>query len=295
MKCHFVQLLKILQPIAKLTTIFTTRSHELLESTTIIDAIKLNELSIACFYEWIFERPFQAQEFAVICQATWEWRKELALKGVADKRIKERTVEWCLNEIRCTPRLYDLFGEKWTEPEYYSLILQPFIISPAINLTDIAVVIQQWIKTTPVTASITPEIIRQCICSAHPFLVVERYFPNGNAEIGIAPNTHVLIPFDEMAGDAYVAGVDLSFGAGTRVCVGRHMAMKAMIGLFTDSLTRSDKFQPRLNHKYSGRHNDGKESVTETLYQLQLGARTIGAAVVDRLSEACVSLWKMKK
>ncbi|CAI5737264.1 unnamed protein product [Peronospora destructor] len=297
MKAQFIKLTTRLQPISKLTTIFETRSRELLQSETVIDALKLNELSVICFYEWVFERHFRHEKFALVCQATWEWRKQLALKGLADKAVKQRTVEWCVEEIRRTPRLYDLFGEKWAEPEYYSLILQPFVISPAINLTDVAVVIKEWVNTTPVTESITPEIIRQCVCSAHPFPVIERYFLKGNAEIGIFPNTHVLIPLDEMAGDAYVAGVDLSFGAGTRVCVGRHMAMKAMIGLFTDSFARSNKFQPKLNHKYSGRHNDGNESVTETLYQLQLGLRAIGAAVINRLLKACASslpIWKMK-
>ncbi|CAH0481000.1 unnamed protein product [Peronospora belbahrii] len=277
MKAQFITVTKVLQPLAQLTVIFETRSHELLQTERIIDAFELTKLIVAGFYEWLFERSIEDQKLRVVCQATWEWRKQLALKGVADDKIKFQMIEWCLQEIRSTPRLYDLFREKWIESEYYSLILQPFVISPAINLTDVAVVIQEWRKTAPVTELITPKIIRQCVCSAHPFPVVERYFPNGNADMGIAPNTHVLVPLDEVAGDAFAAGVDLSFGAGMRVCAGRHMAMKAMIGLFTDSFVRSSKFQPRLNHKYSGRHNDGEETVTETLYQLQFAARTLFA------------------
>ncbi|ETK74647.1 hypothetical protein L915_18587 [Phytophthora nicotianae] len=283
MKTQFMKLTQVLQPISQLTTIFESRGQELLKANVVIDALKLNELSVACFYEWVFEREFDSKKFAEVCQATWEWRKQIALKGFADCGVKKRTIEWCVEEIIRTPRLYDLFGEKWVKPEYYSLILQPFVLSPAINLTDVAVVVKEWIKTTPATQPVTPEIIRQCVCSAHPFPVVERYFPCGDAAMDIAPNTHVLIPLDEMAGDAFAAGVDLTFGAGSRVCVGRHMAMKAMVGLFTDSMVRSDKFQPRLNHKYSGRHNDGEETAIETLYQVQFVVRTLTATLIDRV------------
>ncbi|KAL3674476.1 hypothetical protein V7S43_000424 [Phytophthora oleae] len=285
MKTQFMKLTQVLQPISELTTIFEARGRELLKTEAVVDALQLNILSVACFYEWIFEREFDTEKFADVCTATWEWRKQIALKGFADCGLKQRTVDWCVEEVRRTPRLYELFGEKWTEPEYYSLVLQPFVISPAINLTDVAVVVKEWVNVTSPTESITQELIRQCVCSAHPFPVVERYFRDGDAEMNIPPNTHVLIPLDEMACDAFAAGFDLTFGAGARVCVGRHMAMKAMAGLFTDSMVRSDKFQPRLNHKYSGRHNDGEETVAETLYQVQFAVRTIGAAAIDRLAK----------
>ncbi|EGZ30599.1 hypothetical protein PHYSODRAFT_264010 [Phytophthora sojae] len=283
MKSQFTKFTQVLQPVSELTTIFETRGRELLESNTVIDAIKLNELSVACFYEWVFEREFDREHLAVVCQATWEWRKQLAIKGVGDCEVKQRTVEWCVEEVRRTPRLYEVFREKWAEPEFYSLILQPFVVSPAINLTDVAVVVGEWVKLAPPEQQITPEIIRQCVCSAHPFPVLERYFPDGDAALGIAPNTHILIPLDEMAGDAFAAGVDLTFGAGSRVCVGRHMAMKAMMGLFTDSFVRSDLFQPMLGHKYSGRNNDGEETVSETLYQVKFAIRIVGGAAVNRL------------
>uniref|UniRef100_H3H2M5 Uncharacterized protein n=1 Tax=Phytophthora ramorum TaxID=164328 RepID=H3H2M5_PHYRM len=162
MKACFTKVAQVLQPISHLGAIFETRGRELLESETVIDALKLNELSVACFYEWVFEREFGHEKFAVACQATWEWRKQLALKGVADSTVKQRTVEWCLEEIRRTPRLYDLFEEKWAEPEYFSLILQPFVISPAINQTDVVVAVKEWVQSTSATQPVTPEIIRQC-------------------------------------------------------------------------------------------------------------------------------------
>ncbi|OWY92148.1 hypothetical protein PHMEG_00038966, partial [Phytophthora megakarya] len=126
MKTQFTKLTQVLQPISELTNLFESRGQEWLGFETVIDALKVNELSVACFYEWVFERTFDSQKFAEVCHSTWEWRKQIALKGFADDGVKQRTVEWCVEEIRCTPRLYELFREKWAEPEYYSLILQPF-------------------------------------------------------------------------------------------------------------------------------------------------------------------------
>ncbi|KAG7402078.1 hypothetical protein PHYBOEH_007292 [Phytophthora boehmeriae] len=283
MKNNFTVLQKTLPPIGELTTIFESRGRELLQSKTVLDAFKLNELVVAGFYEWLFKREFNYGKSAVVCQSTWEWRKEIAMKGIADPVVKQRTVDWCVDEIRRTPHLYEVFGDLWEEPEYYSLILQPFLLSPAINLTDIAVLVGEWAKATPPTQAITPEILRQCICSFHPFPVVERFFPDGNAEFGILPNTQVLIPLDEMSGAAFAAGIDFTFGAGSRVCVGRHMAMKAMVGLFTDSFVRSELFCPKVNHKYSGRHNDGKETLAESLYQFKFAVRVLSTAAKNRL------------
>ena len=114
---------------------------------------------------------------------------------------------------------------------------------------------------------------------------MDRNFISVFRSIPLWPND--LIPLDEMAGAAFAAGVDLSFGAGARICAGRHMAMKAMTGLFTDSLVRSDRFQPELGHKYSGRHNDGKETMPETIYQLQFALQIVGSAVVHCLTRLC--------
>ncbi|OWY98400.1 hypothetical protein PHMEG_00030849 [Phytophthora megakarya] len=104
MKTQFTKLTQVLQPISELTNLFETRGRELLAFETVIDALKVNELSVACFYEWVFERTFDSQKFAEVCHSTWEWRKQIALKGFADDGVKQRTVEWCVEEIRCTPR-----------------------------------------------------------------------------------------------------------------------------------------------------------------------------------------------
>ncbi|RLN92481.1 hypothetical protein BBJ28_00020429 [Nothophytophthora sp. Chile5] len=282
MKPRFARLAHVLPPIDGLTAIFEVRGRELLESSTPIDALQLNSLIVSCFYEWLFEREFDHEKFAFVCQAAWEWRKEIAMKGVADRDIKKLTVDWCVEEIRRTPRLESLFGEKWADPEFYSIILQPFVLSPAINLTDIAVSVGGWAKVTPETQSITPEVLQQCIFMAHPFPIVERYFPEGNAECGIPPNSQVLIALDEMEADSFAVGHELIFGAGPRACAGRHIAMKAMAGLFTDRFVRSTLFRPMENHKYSGRHNDGKETVMELLYQVKVAVHILVTAAVDR-------------
>ena len=60
----------------------------------------------------------------------------------------------------------------------------------------------------------------------------------------------------------------IPFGAGSRSCAGKHYAMAAMVPMF-EKLLCNPKFQPRLGHRYSGRNNDGEESLGESIYQIQ--------------------------
>ena len=67
--------------------------------------------------------------------------------------------------IPCKP-LWDIFGDRWRLPQYYSLILQPFIISPIINTGDIMVAM----KRCGVHIS-----LEDAIRLYHPFPILERY------------------------------------------------------------------------------------------------------------------------
>ena len=64
---------------------------------------------------------------------------------------------------------------EWKKPEYYSALMQPFIISPMINVSDIAVSVQ---NNLPVYEHMNKDInlfIDHCIQISHPFPMLERY------------------------------------------------------------------------------------------------------------------------
>jgi hypothetical protein len=68
-----------------------------------------------------------------------EWRKELAMKGIGNKIIKLKCIDKIIDLIKSNKLVYDIFKEDWFKSEYYSVIMQPFIISPMINISDIMV------------------------------------------------------------------------------------------------------------------------------------------------------------
>ena len=63
------------------------------------------------------------------------------------------------------PGLWNLFGDLWAQPRYYSLILQPFLVSPAINVGDVAVAM----CTHPHLS------LEAAMRQMHPFPIFERW------------------------------------------------------------------------------------------------------------------------
>ncbi|CAK4705737.1 unnamed protein product [Aphanomyces euteiches] len=260
MKLHLVTLMKALPPTTQLEEIAHRVTQDYMAKHDRVDANGLVWISIATFYEWIFQRPFPTS-CMFVCDATWEWRKQIAIKGQGDMALKLRTVEWIVDEVQNTSELHCLFGDAWREPACYSLLLQPFFISPAINISDIAVTIQKLYRPDIPLAT----TINLAIDTAHPFVLLERYLEHGVSDplIEIAPGTHAFIPVDVMTTDSVIR-----FGAGPRKCPGAHVAMACMAGIFTRDLVGSPKFQPSVGHLYSGRDQDGQETMSETLYQV---------------------------
>ena len=53
-------------------------------------------------------------------------------------------------------QLWGIHGANWRQPRFYSLLMQPFLLSPAINIGDICVAL----KTHP---SLSPEEAMRCV------------------------------------------------------------------------------------------------------------------------------------
>lgn len=65
------------------------------------------------------------------------------VRGKANRQIKANAVAACVALTRKCPHLWALLEEdQWTKPRGYSLLLQPFFLSPAINVGDVAVALQ---------------------------------------------------------------------------------------------------------------------------------------------------------
>ncbi|OQR84257.1 gastricsin, aspartyl protease family A01A [Achlya hypogyna] len=283
MKQRLVELMKLLPPGSDLQFIAATVTNEYLAAHNVLDSRGIVHITIASFYQWIFRRPFPP-DAGFVCDSTWEWRKELALKGKASPALKQRVVQWTVQQVKMTPWLEELFGADWAKPEYYSLLLQPFFLSPAINVSDVAVTMGSLYPRDTTSAADIASLIHRALDVAHPFVIVERFLEHGltvGDDVVIAPGTHVFIPMDIMTSDNTIR-----FGAGPRKCPGQHQGMALMLGIFQEHVLRSPKFQPALNHKYSGRDQDGQETLPELLYQVEVDMLRRALALLAGLAAA---------
>jgi len=260
LRAHFFVLQKHL-PSPQALHLITQNLLFTLDPTVDLDARAMVRLTVQSFVKWLFQEDWRS-EWDFICEASWEWRKEIAMKGKANRKLKEKTIAWLIERIQGSSYA-SLFGEKWAEPEYYSIFMQPFILSPMINFGDIAVSMAQF-PTLPLEA---------LIHMRHPFPVLERYiesdvvFSNQKGEaISIPGNTQVFIPLDQMGKQIpYEKDLWTPFGAGPRKCMGSHYAL-AFFSAFTPYAKAHPRFVPEKNHRYSGRNNDSL-SLRESIYQ----------------------------
>ena len=261
---NFKKFVKLLPDDNNLFKIFEKNTKILIEKNIVIDSPELARLTIACFTEWIFEIPFQV-EWNFVADASWEWRKEIAMKGKSDIKIKQKVVNWAI-ELLQKSKYSNLFD--WKDPENYSLLLQPFIISPAINFTDIAVSIKNTNDNTEKTN--IKDMILKSIYEKHPFPILERWLPNGIVKYNIQKNTQVFIPLDQIGSfHQYdiLKNKFFVFGVGKRMCPGQKIAMGSMISMFS-ILLKEENFKPNIKHLYSGRDTDGKETLFQGFYQI---------------------------
>jgi hypothetical protein len=243
--------------------------EEAAASGSVIDANALVKLTIATYLEYALGISWRP-EFQLFVEASWEWRKEIAVKGIADVSVKQRTVKLFLSLLKeADNSLWDVYGDKWNEPEYYSLILQPFIISPSINVGDTLVALHM---SPPGTSLDTAMRLY------HPFPLFERYVDHdisldGGKTVAIKAHTQVEMFLSDFR-DSTKWPV---FGAGERICAGRHLAMP-FLKLLVAELSPLPNFDPLKNHLYSGRSNDDTLTLAQSLYFV----KTIGSIIAER-------------
>lgn len=286
MKDNFVIFKSHLPSLGALSTIAedVTKYYLEQEEHQVIDCPTLVKLTVQIMQAWLFGEAKESEVSPMIIGAIEEYRKEIAIKGKGCPRLKLYATQWIQDKIRSHKNIYDIFQEKWFSDEYYSLLLQPFFISPAINITDVAVTLtckefKEEFKIGESRHDFDMERIILCAINyKHPFPILERWFPHGlkdGEQFIIEPNTHVFIPIDEIGRSCYnkrtASTYWSAFGAGERACGGREIAMTLCTKMFQVLLTHQrseEKFKPTKNHNYSGRDNDFKETLTQTCYQI---------------------------
>lgn len=278
MIADFHKLLAALPPASTFADVAKRRVDALLvhasATGTPIDAEAIARLTVLSFCRYLFgkgaggaERDScvakgadgEAIEAALVqrlVDGSWEWRMEIAVRGRASAEVKAAAVEALLTLLRDS-ELWSLHEEKWALPRYYSLLMQPFLLSPAINMGDIAVAMHA-------NPSLSPE---DAIRRNHPFPILERFVgPAGtrlkDGSLAVHPNTQVIMFTPDFASSKEKWPI---FGAGPRACQGASFA-QPFIQLMHSKLLPYPGFQPAAGHRFSGRNNDDQWGLGELRY-----------------------------
>jgi hypothetical protein len=236
-------------------------TNQYLNSNHIIDSELISKITVQSFCKFLFDVEINLIDLNMLYQASLEWRKEIAMKSKGNVSIKMNAINLILNYIKNNNKIYIIFNEKWEKPEYYSVILQPFIISPMINVSDIMVSVQTLLSKSLISNNevITNDLINKIIYSYHPFPILERFDP--------VTNTQYFIPLDQLTNFHNYSNLykNLVFGAGHRKCSGQLYAYTILNKFIELYFKHQQNFDPLFKHKYSGRNND-KLHFKETLY-----------------------------
>jgi hypothetical protein len=228
------------------------------EKTEFLDSEQISKIAVSSFCNKIFEYNLSETELDILYKASLEWRKDIAMKGYGDMQIKMKAVSLILNIIKQHNVVYSIFGEKWNEPEYYSVIMQPCIISQMINIPDI-MTNAHILHAQGHELLTTDDFITRIVYAYHPFPVLERMY-NG---------TQYFIPLDKISNfeNYHKTTRLLAFGSGPRKCPGSQIAIEMIRSFIIHYNNNPCKCDPTRNHLFSGRNND-KFVVRESLYTL---------------------------
>lgn len=236
--------------------------------------------------------------------ATLEYRKEIACKGKGNTILKHKAVELIVKIIKSS-KLQNVFVN-WNDPLCYSTIMQPFIISPTINFSDIFVSIKKYrnflnelskeskeIDSDDFCDSIKKTYISYCILKDHPFPILERFNKEKNTQYFLLMDEVEEIlnkaASNENNSSSKIENINylsqFNFGYGIRLCLGKAFGMTVLSSLMTKELLLNEKFDPRINHMYSGRDNDNG-NLFESIYQMKVFFCIIFKLLKNRIFES---------
>lgn len=293
LKNNFMILKPYLPSSEILSKIAEEESYDLISKNVIIDSKQISISTIKIFLKWIFcqnhlellkenvkETPcvdftfinslLSEEILYSLYQASLEFRKEIAIKGKGDYDTKVKSVDIIVNILEQS-KYNQLFD--WKKPIFYSVIMQPFVISPMINMSDIAVSVKEF-KSDYTKFQDNLDYIETCLFKSHPFPILERFDKE--------TNTQVFIDMRTLEDATDIKDSKINFGYGIRSCLGRIYARDFLNSFFNKKMLNYENFVPKLNHLYSGRDNDNI-NFKETIYQLTILIKTLVNLVLEKL------------
>lgn len=271
LKTNYLKFVQNLPANEILTNLCKKELNYLILNKKLIDSRQISVSIAKIFFQWIFwedrmilDKCLDPLVLEELYQSSLEFRKEIALKGKADWSKKIKPIKQLINFLNMSK--HGTLFEDWSQPEKYSVVMQPFFISPMINFSDIGVSIKDSIKKCEYLSD--KNFYEHCLFRQHPFPILERFDPD--------TNTQYFIDFRNLTSYEFNDVKSILFGSGERGCLGRAFAKIILENFFKKDilLENIELFKPENGHLYSGRTND-KFSFSEGMYQIKILAEIL--------------------
>lgn len=305
----------------RLPAITKRECQRIIEENDNIDSLAVQRLTIRVFFDLLFRKEIENDDEKLFIDATNEWRKHVAQKGDSDMLLKEKMVERVLQLLKET-KDFDIEDlQKQFSANKYELVsafMQPFLISPLINFSDIFCEVGLFFKNYPKyqeklraqvfsgspqpenTISLPLAIIYESLRIKHPFPILERDLTRDvtDGRVTLPKGTHVYIELDGFSQsqtfepenwfntEYYKENSWILFATGPRMCAGRVIAVQLLENMLIELVKGKNgdfsKLRMWENHKVSGRSNDNSFSMKEAGFQIKMLANVFGPLVVRK-------------
>lgn len=218
-------------------------------------------------------------------------RGEIAQKTSASPEgtdLKLRLIKAVSQAAKSTPWLAPLFEACEHEREFVNSLIQPFFMSPCINIADVFAPLMKNLEKAPCNRILLSDkdtlrtLIFETLLHYHPFPIFERDLSKTTGDFAKGSHVYVLNMKSDHKGEFCPAHWEKPefvrknmwrlYGSGPRACVGSQMAtlwMTEMLYELTQVFEVSD-IVPWEGKRWSGRDNDEEENPLETLKRLGL-------------------------
>lgn len=298
----------------RIENLVTKHVGKIFKEVKFLDCKGLELLTLRIFFELLFKREIKtAEDEELLLNATKEWRKHVAQKGNSNLPLKEKMITKMIEYVSESEFNFEQIKSEHKANTYeaISMFMQPFIISPIINFTDIFAELflllsehpeyKEKIKNSLLedhknenTLSITLCCLYEAIRLKHPFPIFERDIQRNIDYNGrkITKGTHVYIELDNFVQEKryfperwldteyYKNASWILFASGPRMCAGKQIATLIMEGMIKQMLLQTnfnwEQMKVWIGHGLSGRRNDNSLGVEEASYQIKALLRCYG-------------------